>query len=37
MGTDVRAMQELAQRIWSHESHCHIGDLAWQHYEHAGM
>jgi ribosomal protein S18 acetylase RimI-like enzyme len=32
----VRAMQELAQRIWSHSSHCHVGDLAWQHNEHVG-
>lgn len=27
-------MQSLARRIWSHASHCHIGDLAWQHNEH---
>ncbi len=25
-------MQELARRLWSHDSHCHIGDLAWQHH-----
>lgn len=27
-------MQTLARRIWSHRSHCHIGDLAWQHHQH---
>lgn len=28
----VRDLQELAGRIWSHDSHCHIGDLAWLHH-----
>jgi ribosomal protein S18 acetylase RimI-like enzyme len=27
-------MQSLAQRIWSPASHCHVGDLAWQHNQH---
>lgn len=27
---DLRAMQELTQRLWSLESRWHIGDLAWQ-------
>lgn len=27
---DLRAMQELTQRLWSPESRWHIGDLAWQ-------
>lgn len=29
-------MQALARRIWSHASHTHIGDLAWQHNQHTG-
>lgn len=29
-------MQALTQRTWSHDSPCHIGDLAWQRYMHAG-
>lgn len=33
---DLRAMQSLAERIWSPASHCHIGDLAWQRFEHVG-
>lgn len=27
---DLRAMQELVQRIWSKDASWHIGDLAWQ-------
>lgn len=33
---DLRAMQRLAQRIWSPASQWHIGDLAWQRNEHVG-
>ncbi|MFI6096595.1 GNAT family N-acetyltransferase [Lentzea sp. NPDC051213] len=29
-------MQRLTQRIWSQRSNWHIGDLAWQRYEHVG-
>ncbi|GAA4541768.1 GNAT family N-acetyltransferase [Amycolatopsis samaneae] len=34
--TDLRAMQELTRRVWSPESSVHIGDLAWQRYQHTG-
>jgi hypothetical protein len=27
---DLRAMQNLVQRIWSRDANWHIGDLAWQ-------
>src|SRR4051794_2224114 len=33
---DLRAMQDLAQRIWSKSSSVHVGDLAWQRFQHAG-
>ncbi len=33
---DLRAMQDLAQRIWSKSSSLHVGDLAWQRFQHAG-
>lgn len=33
---DLRAMQSLAQRIWSKSSSVHVGDLAWQRFQHAG-
>ncbi|MEV4051573.1 hypothetical protein AB0J55_10340 [Amycolatopsis sp. NPDC049688] len=33
---DLRAMQSLAQRIWSKASSVHVGDLAWQRFQHAG-
>lgn len=33
---DLRAMQSLAQRIWSRSSSVHIGDLAWQRFQHVG-
>jgi ribosomal protein S18 acetylase RimI-like enzyme len=29
-------MQALTRRTWSHDSPCHIGDLAWQRYMHVG-
>jgi len=33
---DLRAMQSVAQRIWSKSSSLHVGDLAWQRFQHAG-
>lgn len=33
---DLRAMQSLAQRLWGADSYHHIGDLAWQRFEHVG-
>ncbi|MEV7091969.1 GNAT family N-acetyltransferase [Amycolatopsis sp. NPDC051045] len=33
---DLRAMQSLAQRIWSKASSLHVEDLAWQRFQHAG-
>ncbi|WP_328445929.1 GNAT family N-acetyltransferase [Amycolatopsis sp. NBC_00438] len=33
---DLRAMQSLAQRIWSPSSSVHVGDLAWQRFQHVG-
>lgn len=33
---DLRAMQSLAQRLWSPGSHWHVGDLAWGRRQHAG-
>ncbi|MFD9893968.1 GNAT family N-acetyltransferase [Amycolatopsis sp. NPDC059027] len=33
---DLRAMQELTQRIWTPESSVHIGDLSWQRYQSTG-
>lgn len=33
---DLRAMQRLTQRIWSHTSNSHIGDQAWQRFLHTG-
>lgn len=33
---DLRAMQSLAQRIWSVHSRWHIGDLTWGRYMHTG-
>ena len=33
---DLRAMQALAQRIWSPKSRWHIGDLAWGRFMHVG-
>jgi len=32
----LRAMQSLAQRIWSRSSSVHVGDLAWQRFQHVG-
>ena len=32
---DLRAMQALVQASWTHGSHLHIGDLAWQRYPRA--
>lgn len=31
---DLRAMQALTQRIWGWSSRNHVGDLAWQRFEH---
>ncbi|HEX4721738.1 MAG TPA: GNAT family N-acetyltransferase [Pseudonocardiaceae bacterium] len=33
---DLRVMQGLTQRLWSHASNTHIGDQAWQRYQEAG-
>ncbi|WP_156755246.1 GNAT family N-acetyltransferase [Actinokineospora pegani] len=33
---DLRLMQGLAQRLWSHRSQWHIGDLVWQRFQHLG-
>jgi GNAT superfamily N-acetyltransferase len=33
---DLRAMQALAQSIWSFDEHHHVGGLAWQRFEHVG-
>lgn len=33
---DLRAMQNLARRIWSKSSSVHVGDLAWQRFQHVG-
>lgn len=33
---DLRRMQELVRRTWSPASCWHIGDLAWQRFQHAG-
>lgn len=33
---DVRAMQALAQRLWSPASRWHVGDLAWGRFEQLG-
>lgn len=33
---DLRVMQGLTQRLWSHASNTHIGDQAWQRYQHSG-
>jgi ribosomal protein S18 acetylase RimI-like enzyme len=33
---DLRAMQALTQRVWSLESAFHIGNLAWERFEHVG-
>lgn len=33
---DFRAMQALAQRLWSYDAHFHAGALAWERYEHTG-
>jgi ribosomal protein S18 acetylase RimI-like enzyme len=33
---DLRTMQGLTQRLWSHGSNTHIGDQAWQRYQHVG-
>ncbi|HEX9337341.1 MAG TPA: GNAT family N-acetyltransferase [Pseudonocardiaceae bacterium] len=33
---DLRVMQGLTQRIWSHDSNTHIGDQAWQRYQQVG-
>lgn len=29
-------MQHLVRRVWSTSCHLHVGDLAWQRYQHAG-
>lgn len=33
---DLRVMQGLTQRLWGPASYHHIGDLAWQRFEHVG-
>jgi GNAT superfamily N-acetyltransferase len=33
---DFRAMQGLAQRLWSFDAHFHAGALAWERFEHVG-
>lgn len=33
---DLRAMQALTQRVWSERSPFHIGNLAWERFEHVG-
>lgn len=33
---DLKCMQKLTQAIWTLESNFHIGDLAWQRYQHVG-
>ncbi len=33
---DLRAMQALAQSIWSKRSRFHVGDLAWGRFQHQG-
>lgn len=33
---DLRVMQGLTQRLWSHDSNTHIGDQAWQRFMHTG-
>lgn len=33
---DLRAMQSLTQRIWSPTTPFHIGNLAWERFEHVG-
>lgn len=34
---DLRAMQRLTQRLWSHASGLHVGDLAWRRNMHVGI
>ena len=34
--SDLRAMQALTQRVWSERSPFHIGNLAWERFEHVG-
>ena len=33
---DLRTMQGLTQRLWSHGCNTHIGDQAWQRFQHVG-
>src|SRR4051794_28714582 len=33
---DLRAMQDLASRVWRPGARWHIGDLAWQRFQHVG-
>lgn len=33
---DLRAMQTLTQRLWSFPSPFHVGNLAWERFEHVG-
>ncbi|MBE3013206.1 GNAT family N-acetyltransferase [Microbispora sp. NEAU-D428] len=33
---DLRAMQDLAGRLWSPGATWHVGDLAWERFQHAG-
>jgi predicted N-acetyltransferase YhbS len=33
---DLRAMQDLARRVWRTTSRWHIGDIAWGRFQHAG-
>ncbi len=33
---DLRAMQDLAARLWSPASRRHVGDLAWERHQHTG-
>lgn len=32
----IREMQRLTQRLWSRSANWHVGDLAWQRFEHVG-
>lgn len=32
----IREMQRLTERLWSRRSNWHVGDLAWQRFEHVG-
>lgn len=34
--SDLRAMQDLCQRLWTFHSRWHVGDLAWDRFQHVG-